>query len=293
MKGTESIGVVALPRFRPLAEEIAKFFGTTVTEYSPHIFSDLFRSYKVIIAVMSVGIVVRSIAPLITDKWKDPAVIVISPDGKFAIPLLGGHHGANMIVKKLESIGIIPVISTATECMGRPSVEGIAENLKRTIINTDSTRTVNNSLLDADIPIITVSHPAIVIADEGVSVLIRNGIYSVGIGCRRGTDEEEITLSIANALNENGINPCDVTAYATTRLKSHETSLISAIQKSRGNLIFLDDIILQKYRTDNYSGAEMIGLPGVAEPAALAISKNKELIMTKRIYGRVTIAIAC
>ncbi|HWR25917.1 MAG TPA: cobalamin biosynthesis protein, partial [Methanosarcina sp.] len=31
---------------------------------------------------------------------------------------------------------------------------------------------------------------------------------------------------------------------------------------------------------------------GVAEPAALALSKEKQLICRKKVYGRVTIAIA-
>ena len=286
------IVVIALPRFLPLAEEIAVFFKTAATEYYPKIFSDVFRHCEVIIAVMSAGIVFRCVAPLLTDKGRDPAVIVVSPDGKFAIPLLGGHHGANRVVKMMENIGITPVITTATECMGRPSVEGIAEESGLTIINTDSTRAVNNSLLDTDIPVIRVTHPAIVIVDEGVSVLIRNGTYTVGIGCRRGTDEDEITCSIKRALKENSIDAKDVTAYATTRLKSHESGLISAVHKAGGNLIFLDDFVLKKYSTDTHSRAELIGLPGVAEPAALAISKKKELVMTKTIYGRVTIAIA-
>ncbi len=40
------------------------------------------------------------------------------------------------------------------------------------------------------------------------------------------------------------------------------------------------------------SRASLIGLAGVAEPAALAVSKQKELVLAKRIYGSVTVAIA-
>ena len=56
---------------------------------------------------MSMGIVVRKIAPLLDDKWTDPAVVVVSPDFRYAIPLLGGHHGANELAKELAGLGLV------------------------------------------------------------------------------------------------------------------------------------------------------------------------------------------
>ena len=76
---------------------------------------------------MSMGIVVRKIAPLLRDKWTDPAVVVISPDFRYAVPVLGGHHGANDLAKELAGLGLVPVITTATESRGRDSVESLAE----------------------------------------------------------------------------------------------------------------------------------------------------------------------
>jgi len=43
--------------------------------------------------IMAAGIAVRNIAPLVSDKWKDPAVVVVDSGLNFAIPVLGGHHG--------------------------------------------------------------------------------------------------------------------------------------------------------------------------------------------------------
>jgi cobalt-precorrin 5A hydrolase/precorrin-3B C17-methyltransferase len=44
-----------------------------------------------VVAVGACGLVTRLIAPLLGDKNRDPAVVVIDPEGRFAIPLLGGH----------------------------------------------------------------------------------------------------------------------------------------------------------------------------------------------------------
>ena len=94
--------VIALPRFMGDAKKIADFLGADVREYTPDIFFEVFPHTRRIVAVMSMGIVVRMIAPLIHDKWNDPAVVVVSPDLSYAIPVLGGHHGANELAKELS-----------------------------------------------------------------------------------------------------------------------------------------------------------------------------------------------
>lgn len=122
-------------------------------------------------AVFATGIVVRDIAPLIQDKWKDPAVVVVDSNLNFAISLLGGHHGANELVRRISEIGAIPVITTATEVHNRNSVEGIAKVMGCDIVNKDSTRQVNCSLLEQDVEVLEIKGPRIVIVGDDVSVL--------------------------------------------------------------------------------------------------------------------------
>ena len=116
---------------------------------------------------------VRDIAPLLDNKWYDPAVVVVDSNLNFAIPLLGGHHGANEIARKLSELGAVPVLTTATEVHGKPSVEGIADRLGCEIFNKESTVAVNCALLDQEIEVLEVRGPRIVVVDEDVSVLIR------------------------------------------------------------------------------------------------------------------------
>jgi len=56
--------VIALSRFLGEAEQVAKFLGADVRLYTPTIFSKLFPNTRRIVAIMSMGIVVRRIAPL-------------------------------------------------------------------------------------------------------------------------------------------------------------------------------------------------------------------------------------
>ncbi len=117
---------------------------------------------------------VRDIAPLLDNKWSDPAVVVVDSNLSFAIPLLGGHHGANEVARKISELGAIPVLTTATEVHGKPSVEGIAGRLSCQIFNKESTVAVNCALLDQDVEVLEVKGPKIVVVDENVSVLVRN-----------------------------------------------------------------------------------------------------------------------
>ena len=284
--------VIALSRFLGEAKAVAQFLGAEVFEYTPDIFSDIFPHTRRIVAIMSMGIVVRSIAPLLEDKWNDPAVVVISPDLAYAIPLIGGHHGANELAKELSALGIRPVITTATEATGRDSVESVGQRNGCEVVNRESTRQVNAAMLDIDVPVFTVKGPGIVIAGPDVSILLKKGEFTVGIGCRKGVRREEVLDAIRNALAETGVSKDDVLVYATTQKKSNETGLLEAISSVSGNLIFLDDETINAQTGITSSRATKIGLLGVAEPCALAVAKKKQLVMEKKVYGRVTVAIA-
>jgi cobalt-precorrin 5A hydrolase len=284
--------VIALPRFMHDAERIAAHLGAGLLEYTPSVFARAFAGSRRIVALMSAGIVVRGIAPLLRDKWTDPAVVVVTPGLAYAIPLVGGHHGANELAGELAALGIRPVISTATEATGRDSAEKIAARFGCDILNRDSTRTVNAAMLDTDVPVHAVSGPSLVIAGPDVSILLKKGEYAVGIGCRKGTGSGEVLDAVRSALEEQGIGEGEVLVYATTRKKHGEAGLVEAVSALSGTLLFLDDDTINAQTATGPSKASRIGLPGVSEPCALAASKRKELVMKKRIYGRVTVAIA-
>ncbi|MEO5355789.1 MAG: precorrin-6A reductase [Nitrospirae bacterium YQR-1] len=76
-----------------------------------------FNKYRRFVFIMSMGIVNRTIAPLIKDKRTDPAVVTLDESCRFAISTLSGHEGgANELTFIISSItGAEPVVTTKTE----------------------------------------------------------------------------------------------------------------------------------------------------------------------------------
>lgn len=77
----------------------------------------LFQSYKGIILIISLGAVVRMIAPLLKDKKTDPGVVVIDDKGEHVISVLSGHlGGANELTREVAAaLGARPIITTASD----------------------------------------------------------------------------------------------------------------------------------------------------------------------------------
>lgn len=274
------------------ASRLADWLGAEIVDYEEGVFERLFNEFEVIVAVMASGIVIRKIAPLIKDKWIDPAILLVTPDLKFSIPLVGGHHGANETARLLSEHGIVPAISTATDALGRDSVEELADRNDMEIVNKSSTVAVNRAFLAGDVPVYRIDGPAIVLARSNVSILSAKGEFVVGIGCNRGTSANEIIQAVRMALEEHHIDVNDVLAYTSSVKKADEKGLLEAVRELGGMLFFIDDETINAQPVASFSKARMIGLIGVAEPSAMALAKRKELVMLRRAVGNVTIAIA-
>ncbi|AKB84555.1 cobalamin biosynthesis protein [Methanococcoides methylutens] len=114
----------------------------------------------------------------------------------------------------------------------------------------------------------------------------------IGIGARRGVSSEEVVDAVKQALEEVGKDESEIKMFASSTLKENETGLIEAINDMGFDIKFLPDDVLNGFEVPSDSQASRFGLKGVAEPAALALSANKKLILEKKVYGRITIAIA-
>lgn len=77
----------------------------------------LFKQYKAMILIISLGAVVRMIAPILEDKKTDPAVLVVDDKGQFVISVLSGHiGGANALTQEFaEAIRATPIVTTASD----------------------------------------------------------------------------------------------------------------------------------------------------------------------------------
>lgn len=75
---------------------------------------------RAIIFIGAMGICVRTVAPYLTDKYTDPAVVCVDSTGKFAISVASGHvGGANELTDRVSRIlGAMPVITTQSDVTG-------------------------------------------------------------------------------------------------------------------------------------------------------------------------------
>ena len=77
----------------------------------------LFEHYDQIVFFVSLGAVVRLIAPHLKSKDEDPGVLVVDDAAQFVIPVLSGHvGGANACAEQLAALlGATPVLTTASD----------------------------------------------------------------------------------------------------------------------------------------------------------------------------------
>ena len=107
---------------------------------------DLFNNGHRLIFICSTGIVLRTLAQHVTDKYKDPAVLVLDQQGKHVIPLLSGHEGggnewARSLADSLEATAVItsaekythPVYTLGIGCDRGCPVEDIESLVKLSI----------------------------------------------------------------------------------------------------------------------------------------------------------------
>lgn len=95
----------------------------------------LFGEYQQLVFFVSLGAVVRLLAPHLKSKDTDPGVIVIDEAGQFVIPLLSGHvGGANAFAEQLAGImGAVAVLTTASDVGKTIAVDILGRELGWTV----------------------------------------------------------------------------------------------------------------------------------------------------------------
>ncbi|MCG5547617.1 cobalamin biosynthesis central domain-containing protein [Halorhodospira halochloris] len=101
----------------------------TITDYQGGGLSEIvaarFSSGYSLICCLSVGAVVRLIAPYLVNKASDPAVIAIDEQAQFVVPVVSGHlGGANALAEIVaQELGAQAVITTASDSSGLPAID--------------------------------------------------------------------------------------------------------------------------------------------------------------------------
>ncbi len=96
---------------------------------------DIFASYDQLAFFVSLGAVVRLIAPHLKSKEEDPGVVVVDDAARFVIPMLSGHvGGANAFAEQLaELLGATAVLTTASDAGNTLAVDILGRELGWTV----------------------------------------------------------------------------------------------------------------------------------------------------------------
>ncbi|HYW19307.1 MAG TPA: precorrin-3B C(17)-methyltransferase [Nodularia sp. (in: cyanobacteria)] len=90
-------------------------FGDTVRE--------LFAEGTPLIGICAAGILIRTIAPMLSDKKEEPPVLAIAEDGSAVVPLLGGLNGVNDLARRIaEALDVKPAITTTGDIRFRTAL---------------------------------------------------------------------------------------------------------------------------------------------------------------------------
>ena len=121
-------------KFRSEAESVSSHARCYTGKTGDQI-PELFAAFDGIIAIVSLGAVVRLIAPHLKSKETDPAIVVLDESGKFAIPVLSGHlGGANALAGHLATaLGATPVLTTASDARETIGVDLLGRELGWTL----------------------------------------------------------------------------------------------------------------------------------------------------------------
>lgn len=226
----------------------------------------LFAHYRGLVFIMATGIAVRVIAPLVRDKYHDPAVVVVDEAARHAISLLSGHMGgANDLARQVAAaLGATPVITTATDLAGIVAPDVLARRLDMRLEPHAAVKTVNAALaagrqvmyfvddacpgagqlaryLTAQglpvAPWTALPHAggaaAVLCTDRLLApspphLFLRPRTIAVGVGCRRGAAAAHIIDMIEEACRAAGRSSASVAVLCSAELKRHEPGLLAA-----------------------------------------------------------------
>lgn len=283
--------------------------------------AELFTSGRIIVALCASGILIRTLALHLGDKRTEPPVIAVAEDGSSVVPLLGGHHGANALAKQIAAITKgHAAITTASEVRFGASLDepkpgyvlanpldmksATAAILAGTELVLRHSGEGRNPLSPVDLnnlPTVEWTPSFDGVTLEVTELATKGGpqhlVYhpktlTIGIGCERGTNPEEIRTLINETLAAYNLAEASIATFASIDLKEDEPALNALFPVTYFTADELNEQNPKLKNPSDYVKSE-VGTPGVAEAASLAAAgPHSELIVPKIKSKRATIAIA-
>jgi len=281
---------------------------------------------EAVVAVGACGLVTRLIAPLISDKASDPAVLVVDPLGRFVVPLLGGHAaGGDQLSQEIAALigGQAVLTGSSAARRGLPldafgqawgwrrgagdwrSLMVEAARGNRISLRQESGNSLWQTLEPADTAEATGPAALVISPHTGDGCRWHPPALWLGLGCERDTSLAVLERLVAEGLAQQGLAPEAVAGLASIDRKGDEPALLALAQQRGWPLRLFDAPTLAAVTVPHPSDAvaREMGTASVAEAAALQAAAlaggPARLLVEKRIEragigerGAATLAVA-
>ena len=256
---------------------------------------------------LATGAAVRIVAPLLTDKRADPAVVCVDEAARFAVALCGGHAaGANDLARRVAALlGARAVVTTATDATDAPGLDTLAG-----LRSSGDVVRVTTAWLDGRPPLVrnelgwplpepleggagperVVVTDRVVASEPGTAVLHPPSLV-LGVGASSGAPAAEVSGLVGAALAGAGLAAAAVAEVATLDRKAAEPGIVALGWPVR--TFTADELAAVPVPSPSAAVRAAVGTPSVAEAAALlAAGDDGELVVAKRTGPTATVAVA-
>ncbi len=278
----------------------------------------LVRKCDAVVCVMALGIVVRTIAPLLRSKHSDPAVVCVDDAGRFAISVVSGHRGANRLAEILaEGLGARAVVTTSTSTQGLECaeefeqrnglvMEGDAKQINSAIANRRRVAVFSDLRVCTALEVYPLKMMGRVECDAGIVVtpellevpegwlVMRPCCIVAGVGARRGVEAERVLAAVSACLETANLSSLSLCAIATIPKKAEERGIQEAAERLDVELRVVEpEQILQvehRFRCSEFV-RQKVGVGAVAEPCAY-LGSGGGRVLGRYAGGGIRVAVA-
>lgn len=315
-RGAAQALMAAFPAWEAYAPEDAALQHALPLGKATDTIAQLYKAGRAVIGICAAGILIRAVAPHLQDKQGEPPLIAVAADGSSVVPLLGGHHGANLLARRIATVlQGIPAITTAGDLafglgLDEPP-EGYtlanpqdAKGVMATMLRGGGIRIEGEApwLTGSNLPIRADGTLLIEVTHRSVDGSPQHLVYhprsiAVGVGCERNTRPVELIRLVQGVIDAEGIARDSIAGIYSLDLKADEAAMLELAKWFGVPFRVFDAATLdaETPRMQNPSDVVFaeVGTHGVAEGAALAAAgPEAELIVPKRKSERATCALA-
>lgn len=269
----------------------------------------------------------RCIAPCLTHKSQDPAVLVLDEKGKHCISLLSGHMGgANALAGTVSALcGAEPVITTGTDTEHRFSVDEFARCNGLVVTDWEKAKRISAKVLAGETltigsgikkeqycPVegleeqnwkegeflsnadVWITPRRITAPDQVLQLIPRN--LTVGIGCRKGTELSALHAALDRFMEQTGLDRRGICRITSIDRKKEEQGLVDlASDLGVPFVTYTSEELLQapgEYPSSEFV-REITGVDNVCQRSAmLGAGDGAAVIAEKTVVDGITMAAA-